>query len=136
MLQVLFFSIALGLGVAQLPEQQRGPIVDLFDGLTQVVILIIQGLMKLAPLAVFCLLLSVGQSLGTEVIALLAKYVFTVLFGLGLMIFGVYPLIIRLLTSQSIKQFFGSIAPCGARVCCPIVTLRFNWAASSIFSIF
>ncbi len=111
MLQVLFFSIALGLGVAQLPTAQRTPIVGLFDGLTQVIIHIIQGLMKLAPLAVFCLLLTVGHSLGTDVIGLLARYVLTVLLGLGLMIFGVYPLIIRSFTSHSIPTFFRSIAP-------------------------
>ena len=50
MLQVLFFSIALGMGVANLPDKERTLLVDLFDGLTNVVIRIIQGLMKMAPL--------------------------------------------------------------------------------------
>ncbi len=111
MLQVLFFSIALGLGVASLPEKQRVLLVDVFDGLTQVIIQIIQGLMKLAPLAVFCLLLSTGAKLGWDVLGVLSQYVATVLLGLGLLAFGIYPLLIQLLTKHPVLNFFKAIAP-------------------------
>ena len=111
MLQVLFFSVALGMGVATLPEKERTLLVGVFDGLTQVVIRIIQGLMKLAPLAVFCLLLSTGAKLGWDVITILGQYVLTVLLGLGFLAFGLYPLLVKTLTKHSIVQFFKSIAP-------------------------
>ena len=111
MLQVLFFSVALGIGVATLPEKERSLLVGVFDGLTQVIIRIIQGLMKMAPLAVFCLLLSTGAKLGWDVITVLGQYVLTVLFGLGLLAFGLYPLLVKIFTKHSIFDFFRSIAP-------------------------
>ncbi len=111
MLQVLFFSIALGLGVATLPDKQRILLVDVFDGLTQVIIQLIQGLMKLAPLAVFCLLLSTGAKLGWDVLGVLSQYVATVLLGLGLLAFGIYPLLISLMTKHTVFDFFKAIAP-------------------------
>lgn len=111
MLQVLFFSVALGMGVATLPDKERTLLVGVFDGLTQVVIRIIQGLMKLAPLAVFCLLLSTGAKLGWDVIAILGQYVLTVLLGLGFLAFGLYPLLVKTLTKHSVIHFFKSIAP-------------------------
>lgn len=111
MLQVLFFSVALGMGVATLPEKERSLLVSVFDGLTQVIIRIVQGLMKMAPLAVFCLLLSTGAKLGWDVITVLGQYVLTVLFGLGLLAFGLYPFLVRTFTKHSILDFFRSIAP-------------------------
>lgn len=111
MLQVLFFSVALGLGVASLPDKQRILLVDVFDGLTQVIIQIIHGLMKFAPIAVFCLLLSTGAQLGWDVLGILGQYVFTVLLGLSLLAFGLYPLIVRVFTKHSVMTFFQSIAP-------------------------
>ena len=111
MLQVLFFSIALGWGVARLPEAQRQPLVNVFDGLTNVIIQVIQGLMKWAPIAVFALLMSTGATLGLDVIGVLGRYVTTVLLGLGFLIFGLYPLAIRLMTGRSLSEFYRSIAP-------------------------
>ncbi len=111
MLQVLFFSVALGLGVATLPDKQRLLLVDVFEGLTQVVIQIVQGLMKLAPLAVFCLLLSTGAKLGWDVLVILGQYVMTVLLGLGLLAFGVYPLLIKSFSQHNPMSFFKAIAP-------------------------
>lgn len=111
MLQVLFFSIALGLGVASLPEKERTLLVGIFDGLTHVIIQIIQALMKLAPIAVFCLLLSTGAKLGWDVILILGKYVSTVLLGLCLLAFGLYPLLVKSLSKHSAVDFFRSIAP-------------------------
>ena len=109
MLQVLFFSVALGVGVATLPSKERTLLVGVFDGLTQVIIHIIQGLMKLAPLAVFCLLLSTGAKLGWDVITVLGQYVLTVLFGLGVLAFGLYPLLVKTLTKHSLSTFSGRL---------------------------
>ena len=99
------------MGVATLPDKERTLLVGVFDGLTQVIIHIIQGLMKMAPLAVFCLLLSTGAKLGWDVISVLGHYVLTVLFGLGLLAFGLYPLLVKIFTRHSIFDFFKSIAP-------------------------
>ena len=94
-----------------MPEAQRQPLVNVFDGLTNVIIQVIQGLMKWAPIAVFALLMSTGATLGLDVIGVLGRYVTTVLLGLGFLIFGLYPLAIRLMTGRSLSEFYRSIAP-------------------------
>ena len=111
MLQVIFFAVLLGLGIANLPTESRIKLVDVFEGLTQGTIQIVQGLMRFAPLAVFCLLWETGAQLGLDMIFLLGRYVLTVLLGLSCLAFGLYPLLLRLFTAMPLRRFFHAISP-------------------------
>jgi len=110
MLQVVFFSMVIGLGLAMLPKKESQPILDFFDVMTKVIINIVTVLMKLAPLAVFCLLAGVTAKLGLDILAALAVYSLVVVLGLFCLLV-LYPILVRVIADIPIRRFYTAIAP-------------------------
>lgn len=111
MLQVVFFSLTVGIALS-LVKQEKAQIVTTFcDAMTDVIIKLVDLIMFFAPYAVFALLVRVVAQMGLEVLSALLAYCATVMAGLALMIFGVYPLILKALSGVSFRRFFHAIAP-------------------------
>ena len=106
MLQVIVFSLLLGLAIAHTGGEISTSMRTFFEHLNEVIIKMMMMLMHLAPYGVFCLLAKLFASLGFGAIADLAKYFFTVLFVLLLHGLGVYGLLLKLLTGLSPVIFF------------------------------
>lgn len=106
MLQVIVFSLLLGLAIAHTGGEIGKSMRTFFEHLNEVIIKMMMMLMHLAPYGVFCLLAKLFASLGFGAIADLAKYFFTVLFVLLLHGLGVYGLLLKLLTGLSPVIFF------------------------------
>lgn len=111
MLQIVFFALAIGMGTTFLPQEKRRPILDFSDSMTDVLIHIVLLLMKLAPLAVFCLLAKVTASMGLEILQTLMVYSICVVAGLIVMVFGVYGSLIRFFTKMPFGEFLRGILP-------------------------
>ncbi len=111
MLQVVFASLAVGIALTLVPAERSKPVVELAGTMTQVVIKLVHVIMLAAPYAVFALLVEVVAQLGFEVLGSLLVYSLTVVGGLALMMFGVYPGILKAVTGMAPKRFFRAIAP-------------------------
>ncbi len=111
MLQIVFLSLAIGIGLTRIAPEKSKPIIAFFDGMTDVILQIVHAIMRLAPYAVFCLLVEVLATMGLDVLGALIVYSFVVIGGLAVMMFGVYPAILRLLSGVSPTTFFPAIAP-------------------------
>lgn len=111
MLQVVFTALAVGAALTLIPKEKADPIIKAADGLTDVIIKLVHAIMLVAPIAVFCLIAKVMASMGLEVLVSLLVYSLTVIGGLGLMTFVVYPLALKLFTGISIVRFYRAIAP-------------------------
>lgn len=111
MLQVVFTALAVGAALTLIPKDKADPIIKAADGLTDVIIKLVHAIMLVAPIAVFCLIAKVMASMGLEVLVSLLVYSLTVIGGLGLMTFVVYPLALKLFTGISIVRFYRAIAP-------------------------
>ena len=111
MLQVVMFALAIGLALTLIPDHKSRPVVVVFDALTDVVIKLVNIIMMLAPYAIFALIADVIAQLGVEVLGALLAYALTVIGGLAIMVFAVYPLIIRFGAKMGYKRFFRGIAP-------------------------
>ena len=111
MLQVVFFALSIGVGLNLLPKEKSSTILNFCDAMSDVFIKIVLLFMRLAPYAVAALIFNVFSSLGLDVLAVLLRYCFVVLAGLGIMIFGVYLLLVRSIAKIPAKTFFVSIAP-------------------------
>lgn len=111
MLQIVFLSLAIGIGLTRIAPEKSKPIIAFFDGMTDVILQIVHAIMRIAPYAVFCLLVEVLATMGLDVLGALIVYSFVVIGGLGVMMFGVYPAILRLLAGVSPTTFFPAIAP-------------------------
>ncbi|MCH2184106.1 MAG: dicarboxylate/amino acid:cation symporter, partial [Mariniblastus sp.] len=56
MLQIIFAAVCFGIGLILIPPQKAKPVKDVFDGLNEVVLKLIDLVMMLAPFGVFALL--------------------------------------------------------------------------------
>jgi Na+/H+-dicarboxylate symporter len=92
---IIFMALLIGTALAALGVQGE-PALRVFQALDKVFITIIMWVMLVAPIGVFALMAKVITELGVEYLITLAKYTFTVLFGLGLhfclLVFVVCPL--------------------------------------------
>lgn len=97
MLGLIFFSILFAIAVTRLPLARVTTLRDLFVGLNEVMIVMTNWIMALAPIGVYALILPVVFKTGGELYEALLRYFLTVLLALGLHLFVVMPLVIRLL---------------------------------------
>lgn len=111
MLQVIFFVILFGISLLLIEEKYSKPIKDIFDGLNEVVMKMVDLIMITAPYAVFALLASlVVETDNPDLFKALSKYAIAVVLGLALMI-GVYLSIIYFYVGKKPSFFLKGISP-------------------------
>jgi dicarboxylate/amino acid:cation (Na+ or H+) symporter, DAACS family len=106
MLGVIFFSLIFGVAMGLLPPARSTVLAEVVRGVGDVMVVIIDLVMKLAPLGVFALIFSVSARFGFDLLAKLGWYVLTVIAGLLVFQFGVYSLLIRVLAGSCPRDFF------------------------------
>ncbi len=108
LLGLMFFALFLGAAAAMVGEPAR-PFLDFSQGLYEVVLRCIDLVMKLAPLAVFCLVFALTARFGFGLLASLSWFAGSVIGGLALHMFGVYSLILIFLVKVNPIEFFSRI---------------------------
>lgn len=118
MLQIVFVAILLGLGIISIPAQKSQTLIEVFDSLNEVIIKVVDLIMKLAPIGVFALMASVivdlaGDDLRDAVTLLkaLAWYSLTVVAGLLIHVFVVYSVLFKIFSKMKLSDFFRAIRP-------------------------
>ncbi len=118
MLQVIVFALFFGIAMVMIDQKVAAPVKALFDGFNDIIIQMVNLIMRGAPFGVFALLASLiadfagddpakaGELLGT-----LGYYSLIVLLGLGLMTFGFYPLLLKVFMRYPYGRFFSGIGP-------------------------
>jgi Na+/H+-dicarboxylate symporter len=111
MLQVIFFTIFLGISMLLIGEKASKPLKDFFDALNDVVLKMVDLIMLTAPVAVFALLANVVVTSGDPNLLLaLLKYSGVVVLGLMLMILF-YSLVVGTFTRYNPFTFLSKISP-------------------------
>ncbi|PLX02400.1 MAG: dicarboxylate/amino acid:cation symporter [Marinilabiliales bacterium] len=114
MLQLIFFAFLFGIAMVALPESKTGTVKKFIDGLNEIVLKIIDFIMKFAPFGVFALMVSLLVDYAnqiTELFVALGAYSGTVILGLMLMIFFVYPFMLWIFTGYKFRKFYKAIFP-------------------------
>lgn len=118
MLQVVFVAILIGIGIVNLPRAKTEPLIAVFRSFNDVVIKIVELIMKLAPIGVFALMAVVivdlaGDDLGQAVrlLTALGWYSLAVIIGLLLHFFLVYGTLIRLFSNVRFSEFIRAMQP-------------------------
>lgn len=106
MLAVIFFALMVGVALASLPQDKARPMLEFLDSLAHVTVAIIELVMKLAPVGVFCLIFSVIARFGFDLLINLAHYVVTVVGAMVVFVVLVYPLILVLAARVRPGLFF------------------------------
>lgn len=111
MLQVIFFALALGVGLTMIDAERARPVVAIFEAFIDVILKIIGIVMIIAPFAVFALVAQAIVSLGLDVLGAIALYTAVVAFGLAIVLFAMYPLILRVFAGVGYRRYFKAMAP-------------------------
>lgn len=118
MLQIVFIAILLGIGLVNIPSQKGQPLINFFESLNDVVIKIVDLIMKTAPYGVFALMAAVivdltGDDIGQalQLLRALGWYCLAVITGLLLHVFIVYASLFKLFSKMKLRDFFRAIRP-------------------------
>ena len=118
MLQVIFFAILFGVSMVLIPENKAAPAKAFFESINEIILKIVDVIMLYAPIGVFALLAGVlvqvsegNISFAIEILKGLGVYSLTVILGLAIMVFLIYPLMIRRLAKIKFKRFLKAISP-------------------------
>ena len=111
MLQVIFFTIFLGISMLLIGEKRARPLKEFFDSLNEVVLKMVDLIMLFAPYAVFALLANVVVSSNDpDLLVALLKYALTVVGGLVLMIVF-YMILVSVFTKKNPLWFLKQLSP-------------------------
>lgn len=98
MLQIIVFALLFGVAVTM--SGTRGKhVLNFFGDLDVVIMHMVEWIMRLAPYGVFALITRTFASQGLDILLPLATYFLTLTGALAIQVFGVYPLLLKLLAS-------------------------------------
>ncbi len=118
MLQVIFFAFLFGISIVIVGEERAKTVIDFFEASNHVFIVLVQLIMKYAPIGVFALLASliveVAGNSSNSTLALLSSlglYAITVVLGLFFLLLVLYPMIVHFFSNISVKKFVKGLLP-------------------------
>ncbi len=106
MLAVIFFSLMIGVALTMLSSDKAEPMLRWLESLGHITVAIIELVMKVAPIGVFCLIFSVTARFGYDLLLSLLAYVVTVVGSLLAFQVVLYPVILKLVARRSPREFF------------------------------
>jgi proton glutamate symport protein len=96
MLQIIFFSLFLGIALTVLTEPKRKPLIDVLESVNDAMVVMVEMIMKIAPYGVFILIAAVAGRFGYGVLLSLLKYVLVTIGAMILFTLTFYPITLRL----------------------------------------
>jgi len=119
MLQIIFFAIFFGISLALIDKQKAKPVMAVVDGINEVILRMIELVMRAAPFFVFCLMAGILAKMAQDkpelmwsILRGLSWFAATSLIGLFFFILVVYPLVQKLFVRQfGYMEFFRKISP-------------------------
>jgi len=108
MLQIIFFSILLGISLLMVGKKAKG-IAEGVEVMNEAMMNMVNIIMSVAPYAVFALLAKAVAELGLDLLAQLAVYVAVVISALLLPLFGTLMVILKLFSKLSPTMFLKKI---------------------------
>lgn len=113
MLQIIFFSILFSVAMIVLEAKKVVAVQNLFDGLNEIILKIVDIIMRFAPFGVFALLGSLITEFSgdADLFIALGKYAIYTILGLFSLIFILYPAFLIIFTKVKPLQFLKTIMP-------------------------
>ncbi|MDB5256042.1 MAG: gltP [Chitinophagaceae bacterium] len=104
MLQVVMIAFLLGIALSKMTGEPKEKILGALEAIQSWFTEVIHLIMALSPIGVFALVASL--ELNADVLLSLGLYMFTVILGLAIMLFVVYPLCFTTLSKTKYVEFF------------------------------
>ncbi len=118
MLQVIVFALFFGIALAFIPKDKSPIVIQFCDGANEVFIKMVNIVMMAAPFFVFCLMAGVLAKMAnnpSEILTMfmkLGQYGLLVVLGLAILLFGFYPLLLKVFGVKiKYRDFFAGLSP-------------------------
>lgn len=111
MLGLIFFSLLFGYFATRLASDTQTTVVNFFRGVYDVMLLMTELVMRVAPIGIFALVAKVVATTGLEAFRQVAMFFATVLAGLLIQNFLVLPLLVRTVGRSSPLRHLRAMAP-------------------------
>lgn len=113
MLQVIFFAIFFGIAALTIAPDKVAPVIALFDGLNDVILRMVDYIIKFAPWGVAALMATLVTDFegDTSIFSALAIYAVTVVAAMFILILFFYPSLIHFFTKIQMKDFIRAMYP-------------------------
>lgn len=109
MLQIVVFALLIGIALSRLPPERSRSVLAAVETLAEAFTAIVRGIMRLAPIGVFCLIVPVVATLGFDALRSLGAYCLTVLVGLAVIQLVIYPAVVKVFSPLPLREFFRGI---------------------------
>ena len=109
-LGLVVFAAFFGFALTRLPDRLKGPLVTLFEAVSEAMIVIVRWVLLAAPVGVFALAMGVGLSAGASAAGTLAHYVAIVSLSVIGLILLCYPLAV-VFGRVGLARFARAVAP-------------------------
>ena len=96
MLQIIFFSLFLGIALTVLTQEKRDPLINVLESINDAMVVMVEMIMKIAPYGVFILIAAVAGRFGYAVLLSLLNYVLVTIGTMILFTIAFYPITLRL----------------------------------------
>jgi DAACS family dicarboxylate/amino acid:cation (Na+ or H+) symporter len=105
MIPLIVFSLLFGAAVTKIQKEKQQHLITWLNAFTDTMINIVGFAMKLAPVAVFCLIFAVTARFGLDLLQKLGVYVLLILLGYALQLFVLYPVLLKFLAKRNPVTF-------------------------------
>lgn len=108
MLQVIFIAMFMGVVISLLNKEKMKPVMSFFEAINDIMVKIVEIVIKIAPYAVFALIAAVVGTFGVDILMSLARYCAVVIGGLAILALT-YPAVVSLFTKYPYFKFWKGI---------------------------
>lgn len=109
MLQIVFFALIVGVTLTAIPKEKAEPVIKFFDGFSNMMIKMVDYIMKIAPYGVFALISATISEFGFDILQTLFWYAITLLLGLFIHQFLVLGTFVKVFANMNPVKFFRGI---------------------------
>jgi len=108
-LPVMIFALLFGIGLVMAKSPNTDKLQNVIEGILEVTMKLINLVIKLAPIAIACLMFNLAALFGWDLLVRLAAFVGVAVGAMAIHMFVVYPLVILFLGRMSPIRFFKSV---------------------------
>ncbi len=109
MLQIVFFALMVGVSLTLIAKEKSAPVIGFFDGFSDLMIQMVDLIIKIAPYGVFALIAATVGEFGFDILRTLAWYAATLIIGLLVHQFVTLGLLVKVFGGMSPIRFFKGI---------------------------
>ena len=112
MLQIILFSLLVGIAMISLPSTQTDAMKNIFDSANYIILKVVDIIMLSAPYGVFALIVTlIAEAPSADMFKALSMYAVTVIASLFILVFGLYGSFIYFFGRMNPIEFFRAILP-------------------------